>query len=149
MTRRRAGRGGVVAAVLLGTLVMAPTALAGTVRYTVQESPSYAIQDNGNGIVKVTYAGCVTAGVRQTLGFQMVTNVTGDSTATFSVLKEEGAAPVTVFDPASVFLTRGADETFNIVLSFTLTTPTTGSPPSGSSSIRRRARVSGRGPASW
>ncbi len=120
MRRRSAGRSGAFIAVLLGVLVFAPTALAGTVRYTIQESPSYSIQDNGNGIVKVTYNGCVTAGARQTLAFEMVTNVSGDSNATFTVLKEEGNAPVASFDPASVFLTKGAQQTFDIALSFTL-----------------------------
>ncbi len=120
MRRRSATRSGALVAALLGVLVFAPTALGGTVGYTIQESPSYSIQDNGNGIVKVTYSGCVTAGVRQTLAFKMVTNVSGDANATFTVLKEEGAAPVTSFNPASVFLAKGAQQSFDVALSFTL-----------------------------
>ncbi len=120
MSRRGATRSGAIIAALLGVLVLAPTALAGTVRYTVGESPAYSIQDNGNGIVKVTYAGCVTAGARQTLGFQLVTNVSGDSNAVFNVLKEEGDAPVASFDPAGVFLRKGAEQTFDVTLSFSI-----------------------------
>ena len=37
--------------------VAAPSAFAGTVRYTIPSSPAYTIQDNGNGLVKVTYNG--------------------------------------------------------------------------------------------
>lgn len=117
----RASRGAIaLAAVLLGALVFAQTAMAGTIRYTVEASPLYTIQDNGNGIVKVNYNGCVTAGERQTLRFQIVTNVSGDSNATFNVLREEGAAPTATFDPASVFLRKGADQTFNVALGFTI-----------------------------
>lgn len=101
-------------------LVAAQAAHAGTIRYTVPESPSYAIQDNGNGIVKVTYQGCVTADQRQTLQFSMETNVTGDGPATFKVLKEEGGDPVSTFDPATVTLQRGQPQTFAITLAFTI-----------------------------
>lgn len=118
--RGSVGRTGAFIAVVFGVLVCAPTALAGTVGYTISQSPSYSIQDNGNGIVKVTYAGCVTAGVRQTLAFKMVTNVSGDANATFTVLKEEGNAPVTSFNPSSVFLAKGAPQSFDVALSFTL-----------------------------
>lgn len=101
-------------------LVAAQAAHAGTVRYTVPESPSYAIQDNGNGIVKVTYRGCVTADQRQTLQFSMSTVVTGDGPATFKVLKEEGEDPVSTFDPATVTLQRGQPQAFAITLAFTI-----------------------------
>ncbi len=120
MTKRSARRGGAFIAVLLGVLVFAPAAMAGTIRYTVAANPLYSIQDNGNGIVKVTYNGCVTAGARQTLGFKTVTNVSADANATFNVLKEEGAAPVASFNPPSVFLTKGANQSFDVVLSFTI-----------------------------
>lgn len=99
---------------------MAPAALAGTIRYTVAASPAYTIQDNGNGIVKVTYNGCVTAGVRQQLDFTMATNVGQDANAVFNVLKEEGEQPVATFTPPSVALVRGADQSFAIALAFTV-----------------------------
>ncbi|MBA3748023.1 MAG: hypothetical protein H0W96_11115, partial [Solirubrobacterales bacterium] len=101
-------------------LIAAPAAYAGTIRYTVPESAAYTIQDNGNGIVKVTYNGCVTAGVRQQLDFSMVTNVGQSANAVFSVLKEEGENPAATFTPPSVALVKGTDQTFGISLAFTV-----------------------------
>lgn len=105
---------------VLSLMAFAPSASAGTIRYTAQASPAYTIQDNGNGIVKVTYNGCVTAGVRQTLNFAIATNVSNDSNATFSILREEGQSPTATFTPSSVFLRRGPEQTFDVSLSFTL-----------------------------
>ena len=98
----------------------ASSAFAGTVRYTVPETPAYAIQDNGNGIVKVTYNGCVTAGVRQQLDFTMITNVGQSANAVFNVLKEEGEQPTSTFTPPAVALVKGPDQTFAISLAFTV-----------------------------
>ena len=109
------------AVALLGVLVLAPAAMAGTIRYTIAPSPAYTIQDNGQGIVKVTYNGCVTANERQELRFQVVTNVSQDANATFNVLREEGENPTATFNPASVALRRGPDQTFDVILAFTLT----------------------------
>lgn len=104
----------------LSLMAFAPSASAGTIRYTVEASPAYTIEDNGNGIVKVTYNGCVTAGVRQTLNFTLATNVSEDSNATFNILREEGGAPTATFRPSSVFLRRGPEQTFDASLSFSL-----------------------------
>ena len=109
---------GALAAISL--MAFAPSASAGTIRYTVAASPAYTIEDNGNGIVKVTYNGCVTAGVRQTLNFQLKTNVSGDSNATFNILREEGDNPTATFTPSSVFLRQGPEQTFDASLSFSL-----------------------------
>jgi len=98
----------------------APAAFAGTVRYTIPSSPAYTIQDNGNGIVKVIFNGCVTAGVRQQLDFTMVSNVGQDANAAFTVLKEEGEQPATTFTPPSVALVKGSDQSFAIGLAFTV-----------------------------
>ena len=103
-----------------GLLIAAPAAQAGTVRYTIPANPLYTIQDNGNGIVKLTYNGCVTAGVRQQLNFTLVTNVSGDALATFNVLKAEGEAPVAVFTPPTINLVKGPEQTFAIGLAFTV-----------------------------
>ncbi|HUR85224.1 MAG TPA: hypothetical protein VMY78_07755 [Solirubrobacteraceae bacterium] len=119
MNRRRIGGVAVPAAIAL-VLALAPSALAGTIRYSVPPGPQYTVQDNGNGIVKLTYNGCVTAGARQTLSFQMTTNVTNDAPATFSVLKAEGIDPATDFSPNPVDLVQGAPQTFDITLGFTL-----------------------------
>jgi hypothetical protein len=109
------------ACAVAGVLAATPAAAqAGTVRYTVPETQAYAIQDNGNGIVKVTYNGCVTAGVRQQLNFSLVTNVGQSANAIFNVLKEEGEAPATTFTPPSVALVKGTDQTFAIGLAFTV-----------------------------
>ncbi len=108
------------AVALLGVLVLAPAAMAGTIRYTVAANPAFTVQDNGSGIVKVTYNGCVTAGERQNLAFQIVTNVSQDSNATFSILREEGENPTATFNPASVALRKGQDQTFDVALGFTL-----------------------------
>ncbi len=86
------------AATLTAAATLAATAApasAGTIRYAVAPSPAYTLQDNGNGIVKLTYNGCVTAGARQTVSFQMSTSVSGDGRAVFNVLKAEGGAPST------------------------------------------------------
>ena len=99
-------------------LIAAPAASAGTIRYTIDPSPAYTIQDNGNGIVKVTYNGCITAGERQELLFDLATSVSGDATAVFNVLKEEGEAPTTTFTPPSVPLQKGVGQTFDVALSF-------------------------------
>lgn len=104
-----------------GMLALAPAAHAGTIRYTIPETPAYTVQDNGNGIVKVTYNGCVTAGERQTLAFALAVNVTNaDGNATFNVLKEEGGAPTTVFTPPSVLLQRGGEQRFDVSLAFSV-----------------------------
>lgn len=109
---------GALAAVSL--MAFAPSASAGTIRYDVRESARYDVQDNGRGIVKVTYRGCVVADVRQTLEFRIRTRVSEDSNATFNVLREEGENPNATFDPASVFLEEGEEQTFDVKLSFTV-----------------------------
>ena len=105
---------------VLALMAFAPSAYAGTIRYTVEASPAYSIQDNGNGIVKVTYNGCVVAGVRQTLNFGLRTNVSQDSNATFNILREEGGEPTATFTPSSVFLRQGPEQEFDASLSFSL-----------------------------
>lgn len=119
MTRSTRARVIAAACTIATCLVAAPAAYAGTINYTIEPSPAFTIQDNGNGIVKVTYNGCVTAGERQTLLFTLMTNVSADSNATFSILKEEGIAPGAVFNPPSVFLQKGQTQTFNSALGFT------------------------------
>ena len=118
--KRNRGRVAALGCAAAAFFAMAPAAFAGTVRYTVAADQAYTIQDNGNGIVKVTYNGCVTAGVRQRLGFTMTTNVGQDANAVFNVLKEEGEQPVATFTPPSVALVRGADQAFAIALAFTV-----------------------------
>lgn len=113
-------RARLVAAVFLIALAAAPAASAKVVRYAVPPAPAYAVKDQGNGIVKVTYNGCVTAGERQSLAFDMAVDGTGDGTAAFKVLKEEGEAPVTAFDPASVTLRKGEEQTIRVNLTFGL-----------------------------
>ena len=118
--RRAAAAGGTA----LGLLVFAPAALADSITYAVPTSPAYTIQDNGTGIVKVTYNGCVTTGARQTFAFQTTTEVNGGSqnagTATFSVLREEGEAPQATFNPATLTLVPGPPQTASVTLSYTL-----------------------------
>jgi hypothetical protein len=101
-------------------LVIAPQAMAGRITYNVAPGPQYTVKDNGNGIVKLTYNGCVTAGARQTLNFVMTTTVSRDGAATFKVLKAEGQNPTLVFSPNSVNLVQGSAQSFNIALAFTL-----------------------------
>jgi hypothetical protein len=100
--------------------VAAPAALAGTVRYMVPVTAAYTIHDNGNGIVKVTYNGCVTAGARQRLDLALITNVGQSANAMFKVLKEEGGQPTLTFSPSSVSLVKGADQRFAIAVAFTV-----------------------------
>lgn len=110
----------VLAAAVALSLGFASQAFAGTITYAVPPGPLYTVQDNGNGIVKLTYNGCVTAGARQTLSFAMTTTVTATSPATFSVLKAEGLDPTTDFTPNPVDLVAGAPQNFNITIGFTL-----------------------------
>ena len=106
-----------------GLLAIAPAAHAGTIRYDIAQSAAYTV-DNEQGIVKVTYNGCVVAGERQTISFSMVTEASNDATVGFKVLKEEGEEPTSAFDPATVTLTKGTVQTFAVVYSFTLDDPT-------------------------
>ncbi len=101
-------------------LLFAPSALAGTVRFGVTPTPQFSVQDNGQGIVKLTYRGCVVAGVRQSLTFRTVARTTRDSTtADFNVLRAEGGTPDADFSPSSIFLTR-QEKRFTSTLSFSL-----------------------------
>jgi len=104
-------------------LVVAPSAFAGSIRYDIADSPAYTV-DNESGLVKITYNGCVTAGERQTVSFTMVTNASNDATVGFKVLREEGEDPTSAFNPSTVTLMKGPDQTFSIVYSFTLGDPT-------------------------
>ncbi len=118
MTTRR------IAAALAGAavtvLALAPQAMAARITYGVAPSPLYQIQDNGRGIVKVTYAGCVTAGARQTLDFVMTTQVDRSGTAQLKVLKEEGQDPVTSITPNPVALVAGPPQNIPVKLAFTV-----------------------------
>lgn len=105
---------------IAGLLITAPAALAGTIRYTVAPNPVYTIQDNGNGIVKVTYNGCVTATIRQQLDFTLTTTVAQSANAVFSILKAEGESPTTTFTPPSVDLVKGVEQKFAVSLGFTI-----------------------------
>jgi hypothetical protein len=119
MSRSRLTAAASAGAVLL-VLVIAPQAMAGRITYNVGPGSQYTVKDNGNGIVKLTYNGCVTAGARQTLSFVMTTTVSRDGAATFKVLKAEGQDPTIVFSPNPVNLVRGSAQSFNIALAFTL-----------------------------
>jgi len=101
-------------------LLFAPSALAGTVRFGVTPTPQFSVKDNGSGIVKLTFRGCLVAGVRQRLSFRTMARTTKDSaTADFNVLKAEGQAPDADFSPSSIFLTR-QEKRFTSTLSFSL-----------------------------
>ena len=104
----------------LAVLVTAAPAMAGTIRYGVTESPLFTIKDNGNGIVKLTYNGCVTAGARQTLSFVMTTTVNRSASAEAKVLKEEGQDPVTTITPNPINLVAGPPQNHTVTLAFTL-----------------------------
>jgi hypothetical protein len=118
MSARRIAAALAGAAVLV--LAVAPQAMAGTIRYGVIEDPLFTIQDNGNGIVKVTYNGCVTAGARQTLNFSMTTTVTKSGSAELKVIKEEGQDPSTTITPNPVNLVAGPEQVIPVTLAFTL-----------------------------
>jgi hypothetical protein len=107
-------------------LAVAPQAMAGRITYNVDPGSQYAVKDNGNGIVKVTYNGCVTAGTRQTLNFVMTTTVSRDGAATFKVLKSEGQDPTLVLSPDPVNLVQGSPQSFSISLAFTLASANNG-----------------------
>ena len=112
-----------LAGLITAGLALAPAAFAGTIRYDIAPDPSYRV-DNEQGIVKISYAGCVTAGQRQTINFTMVTNASATATVGFKVLREEGEEPVSEFNPSTVALEKGTEQSFAVVYSYTLTTPT-------------------------
>jgi hypothetical protein len=120
---RRQRTGIALACTIAVFLAIAPTALAGTIAYDIAPSAAYTI-DNEQGIAKVVYSGCVTAGARQTIAFAMVTNASNDAAVDFKVIREEGENPASTFDPATVTLNKNTEQTFQVVLSFTLTAPT-------------------------
>lgn len=130
------GRIAVLVTALIGVLAFASPAMAGTIRYTVPPGADYTVQDNGNGIVKVFYQRCLTAGERVAITFQAVTNVTQqDGNATWRVLKEEGDDPTTQFDvngdgqfddPPTIFLERGRDNAHQVTISFGFPSPNNG-----------------------
>jgi len=122
-TRRTAAA---LAVTVLTGLVAAAPATAGTIRFAVAPSALYKVQDNGNGIVKVTYAGCVTAQARQTLSFTMTTTVSRAGTAALKVLKEEGQDTVTTIAPNPVALTTGTSQAIPVTLAFTIPSANTG-----------------------
>jgi hypothetical protein len=101
-------------------LAVAPQAMAGTITYGVAPSPLYTIKDNGNGIVKLTYNGCVTATARQTLDFVMTTTVTRAASAQLKVIKEEGLEPSTTITPNPIDLLPGPPQQIPVKLAFTL-----------------------------
>jgi hypothetical protein len=116
-TRRTAAA---LALAVLATLAAAPQAMAARITYGVTPSPSFTIKDNGKGIVKLTYNGCVTAGARQTLSFVMTTEVDRSATAELKVLKEEGQDPATTITPNPVNLVAGPAQSIPVTLAFTL-----------------------------
>jgi hypothetical protein len=109
-----------LAVAILTVLATASQAMAGTITYGVDESARYTIQDNGNGIVKLTYGGCVTAGARQTLSFVMTTTVKRSASAELKVIKEEGQDPSTTIAPNPVGLVAGPPQRIPVTLAFTL-----------------------------
>ncbi len=116
---------GAVGGALMALLVFAPAALADSVVYNVPASPAYTVRDSGQGIVKVTYNGCVTAGAVQTFGFQALSELQGGNKkagiATWQVLRAEGENPQFSFSPATLFLAPGPAQVHNVTLSYTLT----------------------------
>ncbi len=116
-TRRTAAA---LAVAVSAALAAAPQAMAARITYGVTPSPSFTVEDNGNGIVKVTYNGCVTAGARQTLSFAMTTQVDRSATAELKVLKEEGQDPVTTITPNPVNLVAGPAQNIPVTLAFAL-----------------------------
>lgn len=109
---------------LVGALVFAPSAAADSIDYEVEAGSAYTVEKQGDGVVQVTYERCLVAGVRNVLGFTVVTEVSRDGEATFEVLKEEGESPQAVFDPSSLFLRAGEQQRSEVRLSFTLSEPT-------------------------
>lgn len=107
-------------ALFLSLTAVAP-ASADTIDYDINANAAYTVDKHGQGLVDVTYNGCVTAGVRTRLGFNVRTDVTTASQATFTVLRAEGENPVATFDPQTLSLTPGPEETASVVLGFTLT----------------------------
>lgn len=114
MSRNMRSAAALGAAVVAG-LVAAPAAFAGRIDYVVPPSSdgSYTVvaEGHGNGIVKVTYNRCATAGVAEVLPLQVSSRgpVKGSPTADWKVLKD-GAADLS-FDPAHVTFTGGVQST--------------------------------------
>ena len=112
-----------IAAAMAGAVVLAialaPQALAATIRYTVSPSPLYTV-DGADGIAKVTYSGCVTAGERQVVTITMTTQVNKSGTVMLEVLRETGQDPSVTMTPNPVNLTAGPEQNTPITLAYTL-----------------------------
>jgi hypothetical protein len=107
------------ACALVPLLALSSPAAAGTLRYDIPSSPAYTV-DNQQGIAKVTFNTCATAGQAQTLSFSVVTEVTGGNsgTATFKIMQADGPL---AFNPSQVVLAPGTQRTDVVA---TITAPT-------------------------
>lgn len=113
-------RSTIMAACLLA--VVASTASAATIRYDIPETAVYTV-DNTEGIAKVTFNGCVTQGLQQTISFTTVLEGTSPGNATYKVLQDasdEGELPAATFNPATVAVTGESPQSIQTTLSFTL-----------------------------
>src|SRR4051794_38763185 len=121
---RRSRMGRVLLASLLACALLAAPASAKTIRYLVAPDPAYTV-DNATGIAKVTYNGCVTAGVTQVINFTLDADAGKGGTAELKVIKEEGQDPSTTIAPNPVTLDDGPNN-MPVRLEFTLPSPNNG-----------------------
>ena len=98
-----------LASAALFVLAIAPQAMAGRITYNVDPGSQYAVKDNGNGIVKLTYNGCVTAVALQTLRFVMTTTVTRDAPRLSRFSMAEGQDPRSCSRPTGKRQVRSSD----------------------------------------
>ena len=125
MFRSNKARAVAVCATLGTCLAAAPAASADAVRYSVAPNPSlYTVKDNGNGLIKVSYLGCVTAEQAQNLQFTFSSDVSKDAHATFKLLQVKGTEPTPIFTPPDVNLVAGDTQEHTATLAYTFATPT-------------------------
>ena len=82
-----------IAAAIAAFCAFAAPASAGTIRYDIQPSDAYEIQDNGQGIVKVTFRNCLIAGSDATVSFAATMRATQGGSARWNILQESGGTP--------------------------------------------------------
>ncbi|WP_026912651.1 hypothetical protein [Patulibacter minatonensis] len=106
-------------------LATASSASADAIRYSVAPNPSlYTVKDNGNGLIKVSYLGCVTASQAQTLQFTFGSDVSKPAHATFKLLQLKGTSPTPVFSPPEVDLVPGDTQDHTATIAYDFRTAT-------------------------
>ena len=112
---------------IAAVLATCGSAFAGSIMYDIAASPLYTV-DNAQGIVKITYTGCVTQSQLQTVNFTTIIEGATAGSADYKVLQtatDHGELPTATFTPATVTVIGPAKQSVATKLTFTLSTVST------------------------